>query len=1058
MDPITIIIATSFAASLAKVGEKLLDKAGVYDPAGDLLKSFLRKNYDAQKAAETLRQTVAEALEETRASLPEAANRISRVWKMEGHNAEVYDLLAACAVEMVKPNPKNIPDRLALEMRIFLDRDRELFAGFLFILRKHLAKSDGFDKLIAYANDLDRRGLLEGLAKRIEQLIEEAKQFTSYLKLVLAERHVTDKDELALEKYYELGRKEWGGLMLPMIRQRTGDEHPYRLKQIFVPLLLQDKRAEEKARQKMERDQRKLENIERADDEQTRPVGYTELMTRYNTFILIGKPGCGKTTLLRRAALAFAEGRADEELNWKGKPLFPIFIRLRNFGEFLNSEAGERFCDPAPGALLEYLRNRYQNGEYMDLTPDFFSRRLDEGNCLVLLDGLDEVAQKRDVVAQHVNAFAKRFKEGNYFGMSSRPGGYGRDEETALRDAQLAVAEVAPLDPGGIRQLIENLLTVMEWDNGQERTAAVQRLPQKILASRDLTDIASIPLFCAALVQVYKYNKADLPERRVDVLDEIVALLLGHWHASKGEVTGAKELGLEDGTQKIYRNVAESVDYKKRRLRYLAHYMHTNLKQYEIDSETARQVLAEYFIQKERVKDGEIAEQYAEGFLRSSHERSGLLAEVTAATENQPAHMAFIHQNFAEFLAATELINRPGLVGIILDRIEDPWWEQVILFAGAHRETPDFQRTEIINCLVNAAHEFERGSTGWQRRLVMAAHLARDMAKKFEGPEREDLEHVLCEAVTNAELEPTVRADVADALGEIWSPSDLYDFVEIRSDDLSRPSAKAADPTGALRGVATTWFYIAKHPVTNLQYARFLEADDFHEEKYWTKFPKYSEPDKNGRCKLLGDWGDEGYEWLKKNWDERKKVLPRYWTDPRFGIARRTAPVVGITWWEANAFCKWLTEHWQEIPEYAAQADSLRGKVFRLPTEPEWVLAAGGEAKDRYPWDEKGKATTDEDEILRRANTAESGINRTTPAGMYPLGRTTSGIWDMAGNVWEWQANFGDKDHDVLGLRGGSWGTSVSSSRVWPPATSGARPSNLWDYDGFRLVVFSPPT
>ncbi len=1039
MEPIITAFALALATSLGIVGKKLLDKAtdAALEPAASLFKSWLQKDYNAAVAQEALRKIVGAALDEARTSLPQAMEHLAR-WKITEQTAEVHELLTATAVEMVKPEPKLIPSKLADALEI-TEQDREMFAGFLYILRKHLAKADGFDKLIAYANDLDRRGLLEGLTQKVDQLIEEAKQFTSYLKLVRAERHVTDRDEVALEKYYELARKEWSGLMLPMIRQRTGDEQGYRLKQIFVPLFLQDRRAEEKARKRMERIQRKSENAEHTDEEQTRPVSFTELMTRYHAFILIGKPGCGKTTLLRRTALAFAEGRAEEDLDWKGKPLFPIFIRLRNFGEFLDTEAGKGFFEPGPGALLEYLRSLYQKIKETELTPDFFTRRLDEGKCLVLLDGLDEVARKRDVVAQHVNAFIKRFSEGNCFGMSSRPGGYGMDEETALREAHLAVAEVAPLDAGGIRQLIENLLNVMEWENEQDRRAAIQRLPQKIMASSDLTEIASIPLFCAALVQVYKYNKADLPERRVDVLDEIVALLLGHWHASKGEVSGAKELGLEDGTQKVYKNVAESVDYKKRRLRHLAHHMHTVAKQYEIDSETAKNALAEYFMQKESVKDAELAEQYAEGFLRSSHERSGLLAEITAATENQPAKVAFIHQNFAEFLAATELINRQGLVEAVLEHIEDPWWEQVILFAGASGETHDYQRVEMIGRLINAASETGRGSAGWQRRLVMAAHLARDMAKKFEGPEREDLERVLYTAATDFELQPTTRADLADALDEIWQPPDLYDFAPV-------------EQIGNL-------FHLAKHPVVNLQYARFLEADDFHAEKYWVKFPKYSEPnkkdEKKGEITLLGDWGNAGYEWLKQNWDERKKIFPRYWTDPRFGIARRTVPVVGITWYEANAFCKWLTEHWMDISEYAAQKNLIQGKVFRLPTENEWVLAAGGEEEGRYPWDEKGKTTKDENEILRRANTSESDINRTTPAGMYPLGRTPkTEIWDMAGNVWEWQANYYDKDRDGLAWRGGSWNDAQNLARV--AGRNGFLPAREWDLLGFRVVVAPP--
>jgi formylglycine-generating enzyme required for sulfatase activity len=957
---------------------------------------------------------------------------------LTGLREETQRLLVASTVSMARAEPRRIPAKLLADLSLD-DADREWLAVYMAYLRENLAGREFYQPLIAYADSLDQRGLLENIAGEMEKVTEHTKAIASYVKIMAEQRRLTDNDEQALDKYLDLGRKDWGGVMLPMIRHRVEDGRSYRLKQIYVPLLLQDKRAEELARKQMDKLQRNPRN-ERGTgpesapheaDDKTRPVGLTELMERYHAFILIGKPGSGKTTLLRRAALAFAEGRAEADLGWTGKALFPIFVRLRNFGEFLNSEAGRNFCDPAPGALLEYLRNRYQNGEYMDLTPDFFSRRLDEGDCLVLLDGLDEVAQGRDVVAQHLNAFLKRFKDRNFFGISSRPGGYGRDEATALRAAQLARADVAPLDARGIRQLIENLLSIMDWDNEREHKAAAHDLPRSILASTDLTSIASIPLFCSALVQVYKYNKAKLPERRVDVLDEIVTLLLGHWHASKGDVTAARELGLEDGTQKKYKSIDESVEFKYRRLRYLAYHMHALAKQYEVDAETAKTVLTEYFMQKERVKDGELAESYAEGFLLNSHERSGLLAEITAAAEQKPATYAFIHQNFAEFLAATELINRSGLVEAVLENIDDQWWEQVILFAGAQRGTSDHLRTEIITGLLDSASKTLHATPQWERRLVMAGHLARDMAGHLDGGVREELETVLYEAATSANKKPASRANLADVLDELWTPPDLYAFVPVVGRDAIPPYA------------------IGKYPVTNAQYARFLEADDFHEKKYWVDFPKFLEPGKN--YERQGDWGNQGYEWLKENWDERKKVAPRYWTDPRFGASRRTAPLVGVSWYEANAYCRWLMENWETLEE-GQQPGAFKPKEIRLPTEAEWMLAAGGENNGRFAF---GELENPEKEIAEYANTRESGINRTTPVWMYPNGKSPLEVMDMSGNVWEWQANLRGKggfSPESRSLRGSSWYDLQDLARVSP--RSHLLPGLRDDLIGFRVALF----
>jgi len=230
-------------------------------------------------------------------------------------------------------------------------------------------------------------------------------------------------------------------------------------------------------------------------------------------------------------------------------------------------------------------------------------------------------------------------------------------------------------------------------------------------------------------------------------------------------------------------------------------------------------------------------------------------------------------------------------------------------------------------------------------------------------------------------------------------------------------------------------------------------------------------------------WGKEGLDWLKRtlkdeNTSDGKVVFPRYWKDPRFGISRRTAPVIGISWYEANAYCKWLTAHCRELPEFNSLSTFHSPEfAFRLPTEPEWILAAGGmgepivigknkEGKDifryRFPWDEVGKVTpepvSDDDEIMkeiiRRAN-VEQSISRTTPAGMYPLGRTANGLWDMSGNVWEWQANYYRKEHDWLSLRGGSWPTSQDGARV--SFRNGNLPGNGYFNYGFR-VVLAPPS
>jgi formylglycine-generating enzyme required for sulfatase activity len=88
-------------------------------------------------------------------------------------------------------------------------------------------------------------------------------------------------------------------------------------------------------------------------------------------------------------------------------------------------------------------------------------------------------------------------------------------------------------------------------------------------------------------------------------------------------------------------------------------------------------------------------------------------------------------------------------------------------------------------------------------------------------------------------------------------------------------------------------------------------------------------------------------------------------------------PVVGVSWHDAQAYCRWLS--------------AQTGRNYRLPTEAEWEKAARGPEGLRYPWGNTWEAG--------RCNT---GNQETTPVTAYPAGSSLYGCWDMAGNVQEW--------------------------------------------------------
>lgn len=386
------------------------------------LKDQIAGGYNERQDAESLRAAIGAALDALKKSGEwDKYDTLLATLKLTGLDRKTQLALAGAAVEMTRFAPEIIPADLLRALELSEDK-RPLLAGFLFALREQLKDKDGYRQGISYANEMDSLGHLRGLSLQMTAVAESLEKFLSLEQALAADRRLTDDDVSALSDYLQEARRRWEGLMLPLLRKKSGDMVTNaRLKQVFVPLRLRDVRAEEEARRRMER-QRRPEKEMRGEDA-PRPVEIGDLLNRYPRFILTGSPGCGKTTLLSRVALAFAEGRAAEDLGWQGRALFPIFFRLRNFGAFLQ-ENRSKFPQPCSGSLVAYLESLFRDGERLHLTADFFDRRLQEGRCLILMDGLDEVSDARSEVVSHVVEFVSRYGAGNRFGMASRPRGY----------------------------------------------------------------------------------------------------------------------------------------------------------------------------------------------------------------------------------------------------------------------------------------------------------------------------------------------------------------------------------------------------------------------------------------------------------------------------------------------------------------------------------------------------------------------------------------------------------------------------------------------------------
>jgi len=208
-------------------------------------------------------------------------------------------------------------------------------------------------------------------------------------------------------------------------------------------------------------------------------------------------------------------------------------------------------------------------------------------------------------------------------------------------------------------------------------------------------------------------------------------------------------------------------------------------------------------------------------------------------------------------------------------------------------------------------------------------------------------------------------------------------------------------------------FRIAKYHVTNAQYRVFVEAGGYRERKWWT---------------------DAG--WAAR--EREKWTEPRYWSDYKWN--GNEYPVVGVSWYEAVAYCLWLSE--------------ALGEKIMLPMEDQWQYAAQGDDKRAYPWGN----TWDGSRCNNRVG--GQGIGKTTPVRQYEgKGDSPFGVVDMAGNVWEWcVTDYETKDNDITMnskynvLRGGSW-FNDATDYFRCDDRFGDTPHNFFGNRGFRFVL-----
>jgi len=819
---------------------------------------------------------------------------------------------------------------------------------------------------------------------------------------------------------------------------------------------------------------------------------------REPAIVLLGPPGSGKSTLLRRLELDLAV----DALRARAGGGVPLTFLIS-----LNMYRPERGGDEPP-APREWLAERW-GARFPKMPP--LEEAFGAGGVVLLLDGLNEMPQHGPESYWERIGRWRHFLQNTLVETGARAVIACRslDNSAPLSTPAMRVPQVR-LEPLADEQVVEFLeryapgMATELW--GELRGTPLLEAVRWPLFLRLVTEQATgtgrvagglAELFTAytrrALTrEVERGNPLFAPGALVDAHD-IERLIVGkRWPTA----TDLPTRGL------LFPNLAR-----------LAHRMQMDAMRGE-----ASQVRVAY---SDALATLGCAE--AESVLRAGEEL-GVLDE-----DRETDEVVYSHQLLQEYFAARALAAHPDL-----EVVRAEW--------RADRVSPTVD--EVIDALAPAESLPGLPQTGWEETTALAAAMTADAAAFVRRVMDANLAlagRIAAQAEVRARLSAgglgelrwalvhrsrDPAADLRDRVACACAVGDLGDpryerrtghhgeylwppFIEIPGgvypigDD--EPIEWAEPRTGKSftdtdhmprHEVAIAPFRIGQLAVTNAEWACFMRAGGYDEERWWdttdarrwqrgelaNEGPKLNNRTWRRRFKddpllferMVEEGGvpneaaierwrgwlaldDDGFERaLDAQWQPQRRTEPEFWHDERYN--RTCQPVVGVSWYEARAYCNWL----------GAQT----GAAVRLPTEVEWEAAARGPAARRYPWGEAFDRL--------RANTYETHVRAPTPVGVFPEGDTPTGVADLAGSSYDWTSSlWGDPmaEEAEVGYRypydatdgredpeappsiarvarGGSWPNA--SARARPAARFSALPALRPTFIGFRVVA--PPT
>ena len=405
--------------------------------------------------------------------------------------------------------------------------------------------------------------------------------------------------------------------------------------------------------------------------ERTGEVGI--LAAEHRSLVVLGDPGAGKTTLVKWLALMHATaallresevvgGDADDRNEpWSMRTCFPIYVRAGALTDM---------ADWKTRSLTEFLVENHIDRDYHNpgSLEDLFDKALSAGECLVILDGMDEIptAQDRRDVAKRVRSFADRWSSaGNRFIVTSRFAGYRSAPVTGFDHFQV-------LDMGDqeIRLFLQRYCLAVEKMDQPTASEAhlelsasqrVDAIVEAIESNPGIRRMAVNPLLLTILVLVQR-NSVKIPNQRSAAYEAAVKALEEGWRTSDHTSMPGKHL-------------------LRTMLVALAAWTHQNRPTGLLRLNDIVEAIGSRWAQQHDITLEEAGEwppsllDEVERFVRHVARHNGLLVE------RAPERWGFLHQTFQEFYVARSMLATSEPARAIRNHLHDPRYDEPILLA-----------------------------------------------------------------------------------------------------------------------------------------------------------------------------------------------------------------------------------------------------------------------------------------------------------------------------------------------------------------------------------------